>query len=237
MNKVGFDIFIKMLGELIEFIVNDFDPEYILEVRAIGGFSMIIHKRLGEISGPREESRDIDSLTKDYPDKIIDKIMEIGEKYGADDADGWLNNHWNRTKNYNEEFEFFIKWKVLEEVSFSNIVIYYADLESLFMFKIRAMDNRIELAHLEPREQDIIDVVSITRAFGIKSFDEIPNEQIKRTIPYFPHAVNFLIDNNIIGGTKLLTGNKSRTKFEDTEYGKKLKSQAEEYNNGTRAAD
>ncbi len=74
MNKVSFDIFIKMLGELNEFIAKDFDPEYILEVRAIGGFSMIIHKRLGEISGPREESRDIDSLTKAYPDEIIDKI-------------------------------------------------------------------------------------------------------------------------------------------------------------------
>lgn len=227
MNKISFDIFIQMLGELNEFIVKDFDPQYILEVRAIGGFSMIIHKRLGEISGPREESRDIDSLTKDYPDKIIDKIMEIGEKYGADDADGWLNNHWNRTKKYNEEFEFFIKWKVLEEVSFSNIVIYYADLESLFMFKIRAMDDRIELAHLEPREQDILDVVSITRAFGIKSFDDIPNELIKSTIPYFPYAVNFLIDNNIIGGTKLLTDNKSKTKFEDTTYGRKLISKIE----------
>ena len=230
MNKVSFDIFIKMLGELNEFIANDFDSEYILEVRAIGGFSMIIHKRLGEISGPREESRDIDSLTKDYPDKIIDKIMEIGEKYGADDADGWLNNHWNRTKNYNEEFEFFIKWRELEEVSFSNIVIYYADLESLFMFKIRAMDNRIELAHLEPREQDILDVVSITRAFGIKTFDDIPNEQIKSTIPYFPYAVNYLIDNNIIVGTRLSTDKQSKKKIEDTEYGKKLIIQAEEYN-------
>ncbi|MBR1649984.1 MAG: hypothetical protein IJ691_02350 [Lachnospiraceae bacterium] len=50
-NKVSFDIFIKMLGELNEFIANDFDTKYILEVRAIGGFSMIIHKRLGEISG------------------------------------------------------------------------------------------------------------------------------------------------------------------------------------------
>lgn len=231
-NKVSFDIFIKMLGELNEFIANDFDTKYILEVRAIGGFSMIIHKRLGEISGPREESRDIDSLTKDYPAEIINKIMEIGEKYGADDADGWLNNHWNRTKNYNEEFEFFIKWKELEEVSFSNIVIYYADLESLFMFKIRAMDNRIELAHLEPREQDILDIVSITRAFGIKNFDDIPNEQIKSTIPYFPHAVNYLIDNIIIEGTKLSTDKQSKTKFEDTEYGKKLIRQAEEYNKG-----
>ena len=231
-NKVSFDIFIKMLGELNEFIANDFDTKNILEVRAIGGFSMIIHKRLGEISGPREESRDIDSLTKDYPAEIINKIMEIGEKYGADDADGWLNNHWNRTKNYNEEFEFFIKWKELEEVFFSNIVIYYADLESLFMFKIRAMDNRIELAHLEPREQDILDVVSITRAFGIKNFDDIPNEQIKSTIPYFPHAVNYLIDNNIIVGTRLSTDKQSKTKFEDTEYGKKLMEQAEEYNKG-----
>ena len=61
-NKVNYDTFIEMLGELNQFIIEEYDSEYILDVRAIGGFSMIIHKRLGDIKGPRDMSRDIDSL-------------------------------------------------------------------------------------------------------------------------------------------------------------------------------
>ena len=70
-NKVNYDIFIEMLRELNQFIVESYDPEYILTVRAIGGFSMIIHKMLGVIQGPRDMSRDIDSLTDDYPEEIV----------------------------------------------------------------------------------------------------------------------------------------------------------------------
>ena len=90
-NKVNYDTFIVMLEELNHFIVENYDPEYILDVRAIGGFSMIIHKRLGVIKGPRDMSRDIDSLTEDYPDEIVAAIKSIGEKHGANDEDGWLN--------------------------------------------------------------------------------------------------------------------------------------------------
>ncbi|MCR4597552.1 MAG: hypothetical protein K5678_00800 [Acetatifactor sp.] len=106
LNSVNYATFIKMLEDLNQFIVEEYDQDYILEVRAIGGFSMIIHKRLGNIEGPREKSRDIDSLTKDYPKEVIAAIKKIGEKYGANDPDGWLNNHWNRTRKYNDEFEF-----------------------------------------------------------------------------------------------------------------------------------
>ena len=88
-NKVNYDIFIDMLGELNQFIIKDYDPEYILDVRAIGGFSMIIHKKLGRIKGPRDMSRDIDSLTDDYPDEIVAAIKSIGKEHGANDVDGW----------------------------------------------------------------------------------------------------------------------------------------------------
>ncbi|SEG39473.1 hypothetical protein SAMN04487934_12310 [Eubacterium ruminantium] len=203
MNKASYNLFIEMLEELNRFIVNEYNKEYKMDVRAIGGFSMIIHKRLGNLEGPREESRDIDSLTLDYPPEITAKIKEIGKAHGMDDADGWLNNHWNRTKKYKEEFELFIQWQKLENVNMSNINIYYADLEALFMFKIRAIDDRIHLAHLEPREQDVIDVVSILRAFHIDDIDEIKNELLKNTIKYFPYAVNYLIDCGVVNGNKI----------------------------------
>ncbi len=58
-NKVNYDIFIEMLRELNQFIVESYDPEYILTVRAIGGFSMIIHKMLGVIHGPLDTCRTV----------------------------------------------------------------------------------------------------------------------------------------------------------------------------------
>lgn len=203
MKKANYQLFIQMLQELNQFVFEEYDPNYKLDVRAIGGFSMIIHKKLGNIDSPREESRDIDSLTRDYPEEIVNKIKDIGKKYEMDDPDGWLNNHWNRTKKYNEEFEFFIKWEKLQDCDFSNINVYYANLEALFMFKIRAMDDSINLAKLEPREQDIVDVISILRAYNINDLDNISNDIIKNTIQYFPYAVNHLIENGYINGSKI----------------------------------
>ena len=216
--KVSYEGFVEMLSELNQFIANDYNPNYILEVRAIGGFSMIIHKRLGNIDGPREESRDIDSLTPDYPKEIVDEIMRIGEKHGALDADGWLNNHWNRTKEYREEFEFFIQWKRVEDIQLSNIIVYYADLEALFLFKIRAMDDRINRAHMEPRAQDVIDVVSILRAFEISDLDVINVDLIGATIQYFPYAINYLIENGLVKGTRMEICNEKLKSFDHTEY-------------------
>lgn len=195
-----------MLEELNQYIAEHYTADYILEVRAIGGFSMIIHKMLGEIDGPREKSQDIDSLTDDYPEEIVNEIKRIGEKYGANDEDGWLNNHWNQTKKYNEEFAFFIRWKELDSIQLSNIKIYYADLESLFMFKIRAIDDRIALANTEPRQQDVVDAISILRAYGISDLTIISNESIKHTLQYFPNAVNYFVDNNMVLGNRIATG-------------------------------
>lgn len=192
MGKVDYETFISMLTELNEFI-NKWDSNYILEVRAIGGFAMIIHKELKHVETPRTESRDIDSLTNDYPEEVIQEIFKIGKKYGADDPDGWLNNHWNKTKEYQEEFEYFIKWQHLE-LNLSNIVVYYCDLESLLLFKIRAIDDRINLAKLEPRAQDVMDVVSILKAYGEKELSNIQNDRIASSLQYFESAVKYIND-------------------------------------------
>ncbi|MBP5178406.1 MAG: hypothetical protein J6066_02415 [Lachnospiraceae bacterium] len=192
MGKVDYETFISMLTELNEFI-NKWDSNYILEVRAIGGFAMIIHKELKHVETPRTESRDIDSLTNDYPEEVIQEIFKIGKKYGADDPDGWLNNHWNKTKEYQEEFEYFIKWQHLE-LNLSNIVVYYCDLESLLLFKIRAIDDRINLAKLEPRAQDVMDVVSILKAYGEKELSNIKNDRIASSLQYFESAVKYIND-------------------------------------------
>ena len=201
-GKVDYNTFIEMLTELNEFIVEKYNPDYKLFIKSIGGFSMMIYKVKGYVNSPRIGSRDIDTLTDDYPPEIVEEIKRIGEKYGAIDPDGWLNNHWNRTKKYNEEFECLIQWNELKEVSLSNICILYSDMISLLRFKIRAMDDRINRAHLNPREQDIMDVISILHACRIKDLDNIKNPIIEEDFKYFPYAVNYLIDKKIIKGTK-----------------------------------
>ena len=132
-------------------------------------------------------------------------------------------------KKYNEEFAYFINWIKLDEASFSNINVYYADLESLFMFKIRAIDDRINHAKLEPRQQDIIDCVSILRAYNIKSFDKIENEIIKNTVPYFPYAANYLIDQNIMKGNKFDITVANSYEHEDNDYARRIAQIMQEY--------
>lgn len=96
------------------------------------------------------------------------------------------------------------------------------------MLKIRAMYDRIALAKLEPREQDVVDVVSILKAFDIEDFDRVGSEVIRSTIPYFPLAVNYLIDNGISRGTKLEVKDRDLTK-EDNEYTKRIAKRIQEY--------
>lgn len=67
MGKVDYNTFIAMLSELNDFIYK-WDRDYVLEVKAIGGFAIIVHRQMKHIDTPRTESRDIDSLTKDYPE-------------------------------------------------------------------------------------------------------------------------------------------------------------------------
>ena len=190
MGKVDYNTFIAMLSELNDFIYK-WDRDYVLEVKAIGGFAIIVHRQMKHIDTPRTESRDIDSLTKDYPEPIIKEIFRIGKKYGADDPDGWLNNHWNQTKQYQEEFEYFIKWQSLD-LNLSNILVHYCDLEALLMFKLRAIDDRINIQKLEPRPQDVMDVLSILKAFGEKDILHVKNEWIASSIQYFPSAVSYI---------------------------------------------
>ncbi|MCR4597553.1 MAG: hypothetical protein K5678_00805 [Acetatifactor sp.] len=98
------------------------------------------------------------------------------------------------------------------------------------MFKIRSVDDRINLAHMEPRAQDVIDVVSILRAFKISDLDDVGIELIRNTIPYFPNAVNYLIENGMVRGTKLKKKETQGVKFEDTEYGKRVLDQIQDSN-------
>ncbi len=85
MGKVDYNTFIAMLSELNDFIYK-WDRDYVLEVKAIGGFAIIVHRQMKHIDTPRTESRDIDSLTKDYPEPIISICNQGNDSYLFTDA-------------------------------------------------------------------------------------------------------------------------------------------------------
>ena len=59
MGKANYQTFLKMMGELNDYIVNKYDKNYILDIRAIGGFSIMVHRNLGHIDTPREKSKEM----------------------------------------------------------------------------------------------------------------------------------------------------------------------------------
>jgi hypothetical protein len=80
------------------------------------------------------------------------------------------------------------------------------------------MDDRINRAHMEPRAQDVIDVISILRAFEISDLDVINVDLIGSTIQYFPYAINYLIENGLVKGTRMEISNEKLKSFDHTEY-------------------
>ena len=74
----------------------------------------------------------------------------------------------------------------------------------------------------------MVDVVSILKAFDIEDFDRVDNEVIGSTIPYFPSAVNYLIDNGLFRGAKLEIKDRDLTK-EDNDYAKRVAKIIQEY--------
>ena len=109
-KKLDFSDFISMLHELDDQIYDN------ITIRAIGGFSIILHTKVQNLNFPRV-SEDIDSLTKtwnekegkglthsnqgliDYLNQDINEIIyKIGEKYGINSKySSWLNNSWYGT--------------------------------------------------------------------------------------------------------------------------------------------
>ena len=163
MAKINIDLekFISLLKQLDSEIDKNFNNDFKLEIKAIGGFAMIYHENEHNIKG-REISSDIDNLSIMSED--INKIIkEIGRNNFVEED--WLNNDWIIAKRGNEEFEYFADWKLIKDYNFKHILLYILDIETLFFFKMKAIDEKINIAKEEPRQQDIR-FLSVTRRIG-----------------------------------------------------------------------
>jgi len=61
-----------------------------------------------------------------------------------------------------------------------------------YVLEVKAIDDRINIQKLEPRPQDVMDVLSILKAFGEKDILHVKNEWIASSIQYFPSAVSYI---------------------------------------------
>ncbi len=185
MKICNYDDFISLLKELDELLA---EKDMSIDVKAIGGFAMIYWARQYNEKS-RSSSRDIDSLSK-LPEEAVKCIALVGKKHQIDE--NWLNNDWLVAKNEKEELEYFAEWKRIETETFKNINLYIIDIETLFFFKMRALDDKISRAEEPPRIQDIRDVYLILKIMDEHDIYCVKNVKMNKCIEYFPQARDFM---------------------------------------------
>ena len=200
MDKLkSLDQLLTMLEKLDEWMV---EHDRHIEIRAIGGFAVMCNARANHVEWNRLSS-DIDTLTEDYPGDVLQAIDQIGNEFGTADSGGWLNNEWNKTMKYHDEFAFFAEWRDASSlIKLRNVDLKYCDLETIFYFKMRAVDTRIRQGSL-PREKDVNDVIRILQFFKEKDIKHIKNAKMSTCIAYFPRAVEHIDSLTHGQGTRL----------------------------------
>lgn len=185
MKKCNYSDFINLLKELDTLLV---EKDINIDIKAIGGFAMIYWaNKYNEKS--RSVSRDIDSLSK-LPKEVNSLISLIGKRNQIDE--NWLNNDWLIAKHEKEELEYFAEWQKIEPDTFQNIKLYILDIETLFFFKMRAIDDKISRAEEPPRSQDLRDIYLILKVMDEHDIYNIKNVKMNSCVQYFPQARDFI---------------------------------------------
>ncbi|MCR5479977.1 MAG: hypothetical protein K6F27_09015 [Ruminococcus sp.] len=157
------------------------DDNLSIEIKAIGGFAMLYNKL--RLNG---YTMDIDTVTKDLPQKVMKLINEVANEKNLDED--WINNDAYSLPEITEIID-KIGWK--EDSSFSNIRLLIADIQSLLTLKIRAIDY----AGLIPRVTDQTDLLDILSFLGIHSIEELSTNPLTKNIKIkYPRCYSFLIE-------------------------------------------
>ena len=138
------------------------------------------------------------SLVENITIKVIGGFSVIinSKVLGLDlDCDGWLNNSWYDSKAFNEELEQYIEWQDFNEEKFKHITLKYADLESIFLFKVRAVNDVItgkSVIHDRPRDNDMYDIIHILDFFNEKDILNIQNPKMSIAIEMYRPAIEWI---------------------------------------------
>lgn len=175
------------------------------EIFAIGGFAMMCNAKTYGFDS-RGFSIDIDSYNR-YSDEILALVDEVSHEFGIL-SERWLNTHWHDTKGgYDEIIESFPdwKWEESQDLMFSNIKFYYANLEGLLKMKLSVINEKLELDRLglelgfgnEPigvsvRKNDVMDVKIILDVFSEDNLHRIKNDKIAQMFAEYRPAFEYL---------------------------------------------
>ena len=132
-----------------------------LEVRAIGGFALMFH-------GIRQdgETVDIDSLTKKFPQPVLDAIKQVGNDLDIDED--WLNTDCATLQGFMKELAPKINW-LETDYPLKRIHLKVGDLVGLARSKAKAVHD----GGLVPRSTDKQDLIAILNHFGISDISAL----------------------------------------------------------------
>jgi len=201
----NYDDFKKLLSLLDQKLKEN---ELYIEVFAIGGFAMMCNAKTYGFNS-RELSIDIDTYMS-YSEDVLNLVDEVSSEFEIL-TERWLNTHWYDKKDgFDDVIESFSdwKWEKSEDLVFSNIELYYANLEGLLKMKLSAINEKLELDQLrqdlhfgiEPvgtsvRINDLIDVKTILAVLKEDSLQDVKNAKIKKMFAEYEQAFEYLKNN------------------------------------------
>ena len=150
-----------------------------IEIKAIGGFAMLYNKlRSGGYT------MDLDTATKDMTEEVQSLIREVAGENGLDED--WINND---SYDLPEVMDIIDKLEWITDNSYSNIMLYIANIQSLLLLKVRA----VHFAGLVPRITDQTDVLDILAFFNIHTIEDVKLNPLTKDIEKkYPRCFEFL---------------------------------------------
>lgn len=156
--------FEKALSRLDELLKERNYPS--IEIKALGGFAMMYY-------GVREQGYtvDIDSLTSEYDDNVLELIVEVGNE--LDLEDDWLNTDCAMLEGAMSKLASQIKW-VNSQYHYERINLLIADEIGLLRSKAKAVHD----GGLVPRitdKKDLVDLLKIMNVENVGELDKRPD--------------------------------------------------------------
>lgn len=127
---------------------------------------------------------DVDTATNDISEEVQELIREVADEKGLDED--WINND---SYGLPEVTDIIGRLEWITNNSYSNIMPYIAEIESLLLLKVRA----VHFAGLVPRITDQTDVLDILAFLGIHTIEEVKQNPLTKNFEKkYPRCFEFL---------------------------------------------
>lgn len=153
-----------------------------ITIKSIGGYAMLVHG-LRNDNGNAGYTEDIDSATRRFKQKVYDLITEVAHE--LDLVEDWLNNEPMKMLEVKEVID-QIYWELNRK--YSNITLYVANIESLILLKVRA----IEGGGCVPRKTDKNDLIKLLKFINIHDVENLLNDDRTKFIKDYTLCFKYL---------------------------------------------